>query len=63
MAKETRVLDDVQLLSVEALPNVWGHGFTVERLAPAEVITDPDRAEQLGLTADARRMRREREGP
>lgn len=28
-------------------------------LAPAEIITDPDRAEQLGLTADARRMRRE----
>lgn len=29
-------------------------------LAPGERITTPERAEQLGLTADARRMRRER---
>lgn len=28
-------------------------------LAPAEIITTPERAEQLGLTADARRMRRD----
>jgi hypothetical protein len=31
-------------------------------LAPAEMITTPERAEQLGLTADARRMRREQAG-
>lgn len=27
---------------------------------PGEIITDPERARQLGLTADARRMERER---
>jgi hypothetical protein len=29
-------------------------------LSPAEYITDPDRAEQLGLTVEARRMREAR---
>jgi hypothetical protein len=28
-------------------------------LSPAKVITDPDEAESLGLTADARRLRRQ----
>jgi len=28
-------------------------------LAPGEMIDTPERAEELGLTADARRMRRE----
>lgn len=38
-----------------------GEGDTVPIMrAPGEVITDPDRAEALGLTADAKRMRRER---
>lgn len=30
-------------------------------LSPARLITDPDEAEALGLTADARRMRAERD--
>ena len=29
-------------------------------LAPGELITDPERAEQLGLTVEARRMRQAR---
>lgn len=33
---------------------------TPRQRAPGERITTPERAEQLGLTADAKRMRRER---
>jgi hypothetical protein len=33
-------------------------GSTPVMLSPGRLITDPDEAEALGLTADARRMRR-----
>jgi hypothetical protein len=39
---------------------VWGGGGLKVPLAPGEVVVSPERAEELGLTADARRMRRER---
>lgn len=41
-------------------------GYQIEQgermvaLSPGRAITDPDEAEALGLTADARRMRRQR---
>jgi hypothetical protein len=42
-----------------ARPPKGGQQGSVVFLAPGEVIVTPERAEQLGLTADARRMRRE----